>query len=732
MKLMSRIRYPFVIQHDSEDCGIACITMIFRFLVGYISYETVSKLGRTSGEGISIRGILHILKGLGMEASAFFATENYFVNTFDMPIIAFIDGNHYVVVYKTYKKSGELFLRVADPKYGINDRKLSSFVRIWIRNKDKGILIKAEKTKECSQYKENHQPIWEKLGLLKEQICQNRYSLLYLAFAFLIILIIQLILPLLTQNIVDKGISTQCLDFVWVILISQMCLIISKCLMDICRTQITIYLSSRISLELVSTYLNKIFKLPLTFFARRKMGDLIQRMEDHSRIVSFLSTDTVSISISIVGFVVSCCVLMYYSLYIFGIYTVAVVLYAGWTSLFLGMRRQLDYEYFLQRSRQTSCMYQLFGAIEEIKLQGCTMRKSREYKDIYASGLQLEIKRLSLFQINRVGSIFINQGRDVIITVITSLLVIRGELTLGALLAVQYVIGQLESPVDQIVNFIYKLQDLLIGIQRINAVYTEEEEVKTSSEPFDPITINTDIFINNVSYKYNIYDNTMVLKNISFVIPHGKITAIVGLSGSGKTTLLKLLLGYDKPTEGEIIIGKQNINNININVWRKLCGVVMQDGYIFADTIEKNIGLSDDADIDIVRLNDVAKKSCIEDIIEHSPRQFQTVIGKDGHGLSKGQKQRILISRIMYKNPEFIFLDEATNSLDSLTENKVTNNLQSFFEDKTVLVIAHRMSTIKNADNIIVLEDGHIVEEGNHEQLMSHHGKYYNLVVNQI
>lgn len=727
-----RNKYPFVNQNYSEDCSIACITMVFRFLVGYISFQTIYRLCQLSNEGLSLRGLLHVLSKLGLKSSAFYAPDNYFLTTLKKPLIAFVNEDHYVVIYKSYSKRGETYLIIADPKYGIKDWKLSSFINVWRGDKDKGILIDVEPTDNSASFIEKPKPIIGNMKMITDQLIQNKYHILYLTFAFFIILIIQLIIPLLTQNIVDKGISEHRLDVIELILIAQMCLIISKCFIDICRAQITIYLSSKISIELISAYLEKLFKLPLNFFVKRKSGDLIQRMEDHSRIVSLISTDSVSISISLIGFVVSSCVLIYYSAYIFLIYLLSIILYACWTSLFLGMRKKMDYEYFLQRSNQTNSMYQLFDGMEEIKIQGCSKRKSSEFKKIYKLGLDINIKRLSIFQVNSIGATFINQGKNIIITVITSMLVIRGELSLGVLLAVQYVIGQLDSPVDQLVNFIYKLQDVSIAMHRINIVYTEEEEINKHSKNFNWGDVNKDIYINNVSYKYNIYDKVNILDNISFVIPQGKMTAIVGLSGSGKTTLLKLLLGYDHPTEGKILIGEHDLRNINIEDWRKKCGVVMQDGYIFADTIENNIAISDDAVIDYSMMEDIVKKSCIDDIIKKSPQRFKTKIGKNGRGISKGQKQRILISRIMYKNPQFIFLDEATNSLDSQTEYCITNNLQSFFIGKTVLVIAHRMSTIKQADNIIVLENGHIVEEGKHEQLMSRKGKYYNLVINQI
>lgn len=727
-------RYPFVAQKDSEDCGLACLAMIFRYYVGSISFDSVEKICNFSNQGISLKGLLVAARTLGFQSTAFLATCKYLTSSTTFPLISFINNNHYVVIYSIYKKwkYNKDYIVVGDPAYGIITYEFSEFIDKWYHGNQKGILIRLTPTNNSRKYIDKKINIRKKIKIFSSYFKKNRYSTLYVIFCLLIISVIQIILPFLTQNIIDKAIGKKDINYLWMILIAQLSLIVGKSLIDITRSQIVLHMNSEFSVKLISSFLKKLLKLPMAFFERRKIGDLIQRMEDNSRLVTFLTTDFISLSVSIIGFIISALILGYYNINIFWIYIICLFIYVCWTSLFLKKRKKLDYEYFDQNSSESNVMYQLFDSIEEIKLQGCSNKKQLVFENIYIYGRKIEIKRLNLFQINRIGALLINQGRDIFITVLVSLFVINGQLTLGVLLAVQYIIGQLESPVDEIVNFLYKWQDMSIGIDRINLIYKEKDEATPTQIYISPKEVSQDITVHDVYFKYDLYSTNYVLKNISLVIPHNKVTAIVGLSGSGKTTLLKLILGYYQPNKGSIFVGNKSLNDINMDSWRSRCGVVMQDGYIFSDSIEGNIVIADKGKVDPKKLDEAARLSKIDDIISKMPLKYKTQIGKDGHGLSKGQMQRILIARVIYKNPNYIFLDEATNSLDAKNEKEITSNLEHFFNGKTVLIIAHRISTVRNANQIVVLEEGQIKEIGNHNELINKKGKYYELVNNQL
>lgn len=520
-----------------------------------------------------------------------------------------------------------------------------------------------------------------------------------------------LVLPFLTQSIVDVGIKNQNIGFVWLILLGQLILTISRTAIDFIRRWLLLHISLRINISLVSNFFIKLLKLPMSFFDTKLMGDLMQRMNDHSRVNNFLTQQTLNIT--------------------FAIFLLGSILYGGWMTLFLKRRKVLDYELFEQQAINNNKTYEFITSMQEIKLQDCEQRRRWEWEDTQADLFGVQMKSLKLQQTQEAGSIFINEVKSIIITVVAATAVIHGQMTLGMMLAVQYIIGQLNSPVEQLMNFFYSLQDVKISLERINEIHQMDDEngkegLQTSIEDK-----NDGIDIKTIMFKYDPHALRKTIDDVNIHIPQGKVTAIVGASGSGKTTLIRLMLGYYPVLEGKINIGNTDINKLNKKWWRRQCGVVMQDGVIFSESIARNIAV-DDGDIDKKRLLKAAEIACIKDYVMALPLKFNTKIGRDGVGLSQGQKQRILIARAVYKNPDYIFLDEATNSLDANNERSIVENLDKFYKGKTVVIVAHRLSTVKNADQIVVIDHGKVVEIGNHESLTAKRGAYYNLVKNQL
>lgn len=540
-----------------------------------------------------------------------------------------------------------------------------------------------------------------------------------------------LILPFLTQSIVDVGIKNQNIGFVWLILLGQLILTISRTAIDFIRRWLLLHISLRINISLVSNFFIKLLKLPMSFFDTKLMGDLMQRMNDHSRVNNFLTQQTLNITFAMLTFVVFSVVLFFYNKLVFAIFLLGSILYGGWMTLFLKRRKVLDYELFEQQAINNNKTYEFITSMQEIKLQDCEQRRRWEWEDTQADLFGVQMKSLKLQQTQEAGSIFINEVKNIIITVVAATAVIHGQMTLGMMLAVQYIIGQLNSPVEQLMNFFYSLQDVKISLERINEIHQMDDEngkegLQTSIEDK-----NDGIDIKTIMFKYDPHALRKTIDDVSIHIPQGKVTAIVGASGSGKTTLIRLMLGYYPVLEGKINIGNTDINKLNKKWWRRQCGVVMQDGVIFSESIARNIAV-DDGDIDKERLLKAAEIACIKDYVMALPLKFNTKIGRDGVGLSQGQKQRILIARAVYKNPDYIFLDEATNSLDANNERSIVENLDKFYKGKTVVIVAHRLSTVKNADQIVVIDHGKVVEEGNHESLTAKRGAYYNLVKNQL
>ena len=542
-----------------------------------------------------------------------------------------------------------------------------------------------------------------------------------------------MIFPFLTQAIVDKGIAGKDIGLIYLILLGQLMLVISRSSVDFIRRWILLHISTRINVALLSDFLIKLMRLPMRFFDTKKTGDLIQRIEDHSRVERFLTAQTLNILFSTFGFVVFGIILCYYNIIIFCLFLVGSLLYMLWSLFFLKKRRVLDYEMFEQRAKNQSKVMQLLNGMQEIKLQNCERRRRWEWEDIQADLFQYSIASMKLQQSQEAGSILINEVKNIVITVVAAAAVIQGDLSLGMMLSIQYIIGQLNAPIEQLAQFLYGWQDVQISLERMKEIRDREEEESASRSiaQFSSTSRDMDIQLDHLTFQYEGVHSPKVLDDVCLTIPHGKVTAIVGTSGSGKTTLIKLLLGYYEPVGGDIRIGGTSLLDFSLKWWRNQCGVVMQDGYIFSETIARNIAV-DDGDIDKERLQQAVRIANIEDFIESLPLKYNTVIGQEGQGLSQGQKQRVLIARAVYKRPDFIFLDEATNSLDANNERVIVGNLSSFYKGKTVVVVAHRLSTVRNADQIVVLEQGRVVEMGNHQALIARKGAYYNLVKNQL
>ncbi len=567
-------------------------------------------------------------------------------------------------------------------------------------------------------------------SFLWQYILEYKKYFIQILFGLLLGCALQLVMPFLTQWIVDIGINHNDIKLIWLILLGELMIVIGRTSADFIRRWLLLHISMRVNISLISDFFIKLLKLPMSFFETKLMGDLLQRMNDHNRVQTFLTNQTLSIMFSLLTFVVFGIVLMAYNRVIFFIFFIGSAVYGAWIARFLSRRKVIDYELFELQAINQNRTYQFLTTMQEIKLQDCERRRRWEWEDTQADLFKAQMKSMKLQQAQEAGAIFINEVKNIIITVLSATAVINGQISLGAMLAIQYIVGQLNSPVEQLMSFVYSLQDVKISLERINEIQERENE-ETERNHAREFAAEKSIWLDNVDFKYDLHAIKNTIKGVSFDIPPGKVTAIVGTSGSGKTTLIKLMLGFYPVMSGNIFIAGCNINEYNLKWWRQQCGVVMQDGVIFSESIARNIAV-DDSDIDVARLEKAATIANIHDYIMGLPLRYNTIIGRDGTGLSQGQKQRILIARAVYKNPDFIFLDEATNSLDAKNERAIVENLHEFYKGRTVVVVAHRLSTVKNADKIVVLDGGRVVESGSHASLIEKKGAYYNLVKNQL
>lgn len=730
-RLFLNNRFKWVKQHDSMQCGVACLAMICRHYGMNYSLEYLDRFCHANIAGVSMLGIVDAAKSVGINTMTVAASTDE-LKGISLPCILHWNQNHFVILYDI-SRNGKHY-RIADPGKGLISYTRKELESHWISTvtdgKPSGVVMQLSPTQGFYNHICNKTSEKRSFRFLFGYLKQYRKYFSQIILGLSVGCILQLILPFLTQAIVDVGIKNEDIGFIWLVLLGELMIAIGRTAADFIRRWLLLHISMRINISLVSDFFIKLLKLPMSFFDTKLMGDLLQRIGDHSRVQNFLTGQALGVIFTFLSFVIFGVVLFVYDPFIFGIFALGSVCYGLWIASFLRKRKVLDYELFEQQAINQNKTYQFITSMQEIKLQDCERRRRWEWEDTQADLFTVQMKSLKLQQTQEAGSIFINEVKNIVITVLAATAVIKGQMTLGAMLAVQYIIGQLNSPVEQFMSFIYSLQDVRISLERINEVHEGKNEEATENRT-ESFATEKSIRIDNVDFKYDPHALKKTLDGVSFSIPPGKVTAIVGASGSGKTTLIKLMLGYYKVLSGKISIAGRDINEYNLKWWRRHCGVVMQDGVIFSESISRNIAV-DDGEVDVTRLEQAAKIANIHDYVMGLPLKYNTMIGRDGVGLSQGQKQRILIARAVYKNPDFIFLDEATNALDAKNEKAIVENLDGFYKGRTVVVVAHRLSTVKNADQIIVIDGGKVVETGDHSTLIEKKGAYYNLVKNQL
>jgi ATP-binding cassette, subfamily B, bacterial len=632
------------------------------------------------------------------------------------------------------EKNDRTIVLVADPAAGLLKYTKTEFCKCWYSTKsdgiDEGTALLLEPAPEFYKQEDEAKGKLNFLYLLGYIRPYTKY-IFQLMLGMVTASIISLIFPFLTQSLVDTGIGNSNMTFVVMVLVAQMILTLSQTANGLLRNWINLHVTSRVSISLISDFLIKLMKLPISFFDVKLVGDIMQRIGDHTRIRTFLTDSLINIIFAVITLLMYTFIMATYNLGILGVFFIGSVLYIGWVILFLKRRRELDYKRFQQSAANQSNIVQLVTGMQEIKLNGCEKQKRWEWERIQIKLFKVSLKSMILNQNQQLGATLINQAKDIFISFLSAKAVIRGEMTLGMMMAVQYIIGQLNAPIQQFIGFTQAAQDARISLERLGEIHNRENEEKPEDDKIRDIPPDKDIEIKNLLFQYEGPHSEKVLNGVSLIIPAKKITAIVGISGSGKTTFIKLLLGFYDPVKGDILLGGSSLKRYSQTEWRKRCGVVMQEGFIFSDTIAGNIALIDEIP-DKQKINRATKTANIKEFVESLPLGYNTRIGNDGHGLSTGQKQRLLIARAVYKEPDFIFFDEATNALDASNERTIMENLGSFFKGKTVVIVAHRLSTVKNADQIVVLEKGEIVEKGTHKELVEMKNAYYNLVKDQL
>ena len=715
--------FPVEYQMDSQDCGLASLKIIAKHFGRYYSLQYLRDRCGITNQGISLLDLSTGAENIGLRTLAIKCTIEEVITSVPFPTILFWNENHFVVLYHADKKH----MWVSDPAKGRIKYTHEEFRRGWYPKKEnKGVLLAVEPTVDFQKNKQQKEREKNSFINILRYFIPYKKSFMTIFVIMFIVTLFQGILPFISKAVIDVGIKTFDLNFINMVLIGNICILLSITIFNVIRDWLLLHITSRVNIALISDYLIKLMKLPVTFFENKLLGDILQRARDHERIRNFIMNNSLSLIFSIFTFIIFGIILLIYNAIIFYIFLAGSILYVLWVLLFLSIRRKLDWEYFELISKDQSYWVETVSAIQDIKIYNYEKHRRWKWEEIQARLYKVNKRVLNVTNSQNMGAQFIENIKNMSIVFYCASAVITGDITFGIMISTQFVIGMLNGPLIQFINFIISAQYAKISFLRMNEIHQLEDEEAPLSISTSIIPACRDMILENVHFQYSV-NAPMILKNIYLQIPQNKVTAIVGGSGSGKSTLLKLLVRLYKPSYGEIKMGGMNVSIINLKHWREICGVVMQDGKLFSDTIVNNIIL-DDEHINYDRLHEVCRIAQIEDEINSMPKGYETMIGETGRGLSGGQKQRLLIARALYKKPDFLFLDEATNSLDVINERKIVEALNNAFNNRTVVIIAHRLSTVRNADQIVVMNQGYIAEIGRHDELMEKKGYYYSLV----
>jgi ATP-binding cassette, subfamily B, bacterial len=722
--------FPFVKQHDAMDCGPACLKMVAAFYNRNFSLDYLRKKCYITKEGVSFLGLSEAAGKIGFRTLGVRIPFEMLRETVPMPCIVHWRQTHFVVVYSIRKDE----IRVADPAFGLTRYSREEFEKNWANTitdgKRTGLVLIIEPSPDLYEIEDDDKKpagfrfLLRYFRLYKKYLGQIIAGLLLGSF-------IQLIIPFLTRAVIDVGINNIDIGFIYLILFAQLALVLGRMSVEFIRGWILLHIGSRVNVAIVSGFLQKLMSLPIAFFDTKLTGDILQRIDDNYRIEDFLTSTSLSILFSFFNLVIFGIVLAIFNLEIFGLFIAGSVLYLLWVSLFMKQRGRLDHIRFREMAASSTRLIGIVNGMQEIKLTRSELSQRWDWEAHQAALFGIKVKALGLIQYQSAGATLINEVTNILITIVSATAVIKGSMTLGMMLAVQFIIGQLSVPVNQIIGFFRTSQDARMSLNRLSEVHNMQEEDAGSENKISKLPDSCSLSLSNLSFQYEGPRSPYALKDINLLIEHDKVTAIVGMSGSGKTTLLKMILGFYTPVNGDVRAGDVSLSNLSLKTWRENVGAVMQDGYLFQDTIARNIAPGAE-EIDEEKMVRAAETANIRSFIESLPLGYNTKIGANGHGLSEGQKQRVLIARVIYKDPKIVIFDEATNSLDANTEKVIVENLGDFFKGKTVIVVAHRLSTVKNADQIVVLDGGMIMESGTHTSLIAQQGSYYNLVKNQL